>query len=54
MAKENVRNHKPFDLLLATNRFNEINFNELYGLFKVVKAIQNAKGYSALSQNGDR
>ena len=29
MAKENVRNHKPFDLLLATNRFNEIIFNEL-------------------------
>jgi len=54
MAKDNVNNHKPFDLSLATNRFNEITFDELYGLFKVLKAIQNAKGYTAISQNGDK
>jgi len=49
MAKENVNQHKPFDLSLANNRFGEVSFNELYGLFKVVKAIQNAKGYKAFS-----
>lgn len=54
MAKENANLHKPFDLSLANNRFGEVTFNELYGLFKVVKAIQNAKGYKAISQSGDK
>lgn len=53
MAKDNVNNHKPFDLSLANNRFGDVTFNELYGLFKVVKAIQNAKGYKAMSEGGN-
>ena len=46
MARENVLLDKKFDLSLATNRFGKITFNELYDLFKVVKAIQFAKGYN--------
>ena len=28
------------------NRFGDITFNELFGLFKVLKSIQYAKGYN--------
>lgn len=48
MAKDNVRNGKPFDFALAKNKFGEINFNEMFGLFKVLKAIEYAKGYTPI------
>jgi len=46
MARSNVANNKKIDLSLVMNRFGDITFNELFGLFKVLKSIQYAKGYN--------
>ena len=46
MSKDNVKNSKKFDLALAMNKFGEITFNELFGMFKVIKSIQYAKNYT--------
>jgi hypothetical protein len=54
MAKDNVKYSKPFDLALAKNRFIEISFNELYGLFKVIKGIQYAKNYKPFKPNSEK
>jgi hypothetical protein len=54
IAKENVKNKKSFtDADLGQQQFSDINFWELYGLFKVVKAIQLANGYDDLSKKND-
>jgi hypothetical protein len=54
IAKENVKNKKSFtDADLGQQQFTDINFWELYGLFKVVKAIQLANGYDDLSKKND-
>lgn len=46
MSKSNIKDNKKFDLSLAMNKFGDITFNELFGLFKVVKSIQYAKNYT--------
>ena len=46
MAKSNIKDNKEFDLSLVMNRFGDITFPELFGLFKVVKSIQYAKNYT--------
>jgi hypothetical protein len=54
IAKDNVKNKKFFtDSDLGQQQFSDINFWELYGLFKVVKAIQLANGYDDLSKKND-
>jgi|JI9StandDraft_1071089.scaffolds.fasta_scaffold893438_1 hypothetical protein len=49
MARDLVREGKEMDFALAKNRFGEISFSEIFGLFKVLKAVQYAKGYSPSS-----
>lgn len=49
LAKNNTANAKKFDATLS-HQFDGITFNELFGVFKVVKAIQYAKKYSAFPQ----
>lgn len=48
MARGNVQLNKTIDYALVNNRFGDISFKELFGLFKVLKAIQYAKGYTPL------
>lgn len=47
IAQHNVANGKRF-YAESTHEFDSINFNELLGVFKVVKAIQYAKRYTAI------
>jgi hypothetical protein len=46
ISRQNKARGKKFDVT-TSHQFDAITFNELFGLFKVVKAIQYAKNYSA-------
>lgn len=39
------------DFALVKNTFGDITFSEIFGLFKVLKAIQYAKGYVPSDSN---
>lgn len=41
-----MKNGKKFDAT-SSHQFDDIAFQEIFGLFKVVKAIQHAKGYAS-------
>jgi len=47
MAKHNVKIKKSYQS--GDNLFENLTFWELYGIFKVVKTIQLAKGYNSFS-----
>ncbi len=46
IAKENKKNNKTLDQDSIKNKFQAISFQELYGLFKVIKGVQYAKDFS--------
>lgn len=49
LAKNNTAKEKKFDATLS-HQFDGVTFSELFGIFKVVKAIQYAKNYNAFPQ----
>lgn len=52
LSKANAVKNKTFDGT-TSHQFDGITFGELFGLFKVVKAIQYAKNYSAIPKSKD-
>lgn len=52
ISKSNKKDGKKFDPTVR-HQFDDVTFPELLGIFKVVKAIQHAKNYSAFPSKTD-
>lgn len=50
LAKTNTAKNKTYDGT-TSHQFDSTTFGELFGLFKIVKAIQYAKNYSAIPKS---
>ncbi len=52
ISKNNKLEGKKFDPAIA-HQFDDVTFPQLFGIFKVVKAIQHAKNYSSFPSKTD-